>query len=44
MYIVGAGGRKIVPRFLLMEFIEVSNFFPANQIVRNEYNVEKLQL
>ena len=29
LHMLGAGGRKIVPRFLFMEFIEVYNFFSS---------------
>ena len=41
LYILGAGGRKIVPRFLL---IEVQNFKQANQIARNRHIDDELEL
>ena len=41
LYILGAGGRKIVPRSLLME---CKTFSPANQIARNKHNGGTLEL
>ena len=41
------GERKIIPRFMLMDFIEVKNFFkmfsPSNQIAQIKHNGEELE-
>ena len=43
MHKLGDGERKIVPRFLLMEFIKVLNFF-STQSNWNKPNDEELEL
>ena len=44
LFIIETGGWKLVPRFLLMEYIEVSKQFPANLIAGNKHNDEESEL
>ena len=43
-FILGAGRRRTVPRFLLMEFIEMLSFFSSQSNRQNKHNDEELEL